>query len=110
MPSRCACAFIICANASSLPAISSASAMHASLPDCTIMPRINSSTVTGFLGSMNVREPSAFHARSDTGTGCVSWICFCFNAAKVRYAVISLVSDAGSTRSSAACAASACWL
>ena len=44
-------------KASSLPAMASASAMQASLPDCTIMPCIRSSTVTGCFGSMNMREP-----------------------------------------------------
>jgi len=39
------------------------------LPDCTIMPRISSSTVTGRCGSMNMRAPLARHAFSDTGTG-----------------------------------------
>jgi hypothetical protein len=70
----------------------------ASLPDCTIMPLISSSTATGLLGSMNMREPSLFDARTETGTTWLSVIVFCFSAANVRYAVISLVSDAGSTR------------
>ena len=68
MPRRAASRFIICTNASSLPATASASAMHASLPDCTTMPRISSSTVTGLRGSMNMREPEAFHARGETFT------------------------------------------
>ena len=42
--------------------------MVASLPDCTIMPRSRSATVTGLLGSMNMREPPAFHAFSETAT------------------------------------------
>jgi len=48
----------------------SASAIEASLPDWMIMPRSNSSTETARRGSMNIREPSARQARSDTGTGC----------------------------------------
>ena len=38
MPMRCAYWFISAANASSLPATCSASAIAASLPDCTTMP------------------------------------------------------------------------
>ena len=40
-------------------------------PDCTITPRINSSIVTGLLGSINMREPGVRQARSDTATCCV---------------------------------------
>ena len=79
--------------------------MQASLPDCTIMPRSSSSTVTGLLGSMNMREPSRFaralRDRHRPGrAGCV----FCLSAVNTRYAVISLVSEAGSTRCCALCA------
>jgi len=70
MPSRCASRFIICANTSSDPATASASAMHASLPECTSMPRISSSTVTGFFGSRNMRAPGARQARAEIGTCC----------------------------------------
>ena len=65
MPMRAASRFITWANTSSLPVIASASAMHASLPDCTTMPRISSSTVTGRRGWMNMREPGARQARSE---------------------------------------------
>ena len=68
MPSRCASRVIASANASSPPATASASAMLASLPDWMIMPRTSSSTVTGMRCSMNMRDPSALRARSDTGT------------------------------------------
>jgi len=68
MPSRAVSAFIFATNASSLPPTSSASAIDASLPDCTIIPRSSSSTVTGMRGSMNMREPSAFQAACETGT------------------------------------------
>ncbi len=51
---------------------------------------------------MNMREPSAFHARSDTLTICDGTIVFARSAPNTRYAVMSLVSDAGSRRSSAA--------
>ena len=53
--------------------MASASAMQASLPDWMIMPRNNSLTVTGLFGSMNMREPLAFHARSETLIGCSSF-------------------------------------
>jgi hypothetical protein len=46
----------------------SASATQASLPDCTITPRMSSSTLTGLLGSMNMREPSMRQALVETGT------------------------------------------
>jgi len=55
-------------NAASLPEMSSASAMQASLPDWITMPRISSSTVTALRGSRYMREPGARHARCDTGT------------------------------------------
>jgi hypothetical protein len=42
--------------------------MHASFPDCTIIPLRSSSTLTGLFGSMNMREPSLFDARGDTAT------------------------------------------
>ena len=48
------------------------------------MPRISSSTVTGFLGSMNMREPSARHAHSDTVTAWSRRIRFCLSAVNVR--------------------------
>ena len=74
------------------------------------MPRSSSSTDTALRGSMNMREPSAFHARSDTFTICDGTIVFARSAPNTRYAVISLVSDAGSRRSSALAAASVCPL
>ena len=69
-PRRFASAFIRAANAASEPATSSASATDASLPDCTIIPWISSSTDTALRGSMNIREPSARHAASETLTIC----------------------------------------
>src|SRR6266702_142383 len=59
---------------------------------------------------MNIREPSARQAFSDTATICEGMICLSLSAAKVRYAVMSLVSEAGSRGSSAACATSVCPL
>ena len=64
MPSCFAYVFIICANCCSVPPTSSASATVASLPDCTIMPWIRLSTETCLPTSMNMREPSCFHACS----------------------------------------------
>ncbi len=84
MPRRSASRFIRPAKASSEPAICSASAMQASLPDCTIMPRISSSAVTGRLGSMNMRDPGARQAFSDTLTCCSSASFFSFSAANTR--------------------------
>ena len=55
--------------------MASASAMQASLPDCTTMPRISSSTVTGLRGWMNMREPGARQARGETVT-CWSRVIF----------------------------------
>ncbi len=54
---------------------------------------------------MNMREPGARQAFSDTSSCSSSASFFSFSAANVRYAVISLVSDAGSKRSSALSAA-----
>ena len=84
MPRRSASRFISWAKPSSEPAISSASATQASLPDCTIMPCTSWSTVTGLRGSMNIREPIIFHAFSDTGTCCSGVIRPSLSAAKVR--------------------------
>ena len=103
-PMRFASAFMRATKAASLPATSSASAIDASLPDCTIIPCISSSTDTARRGSMNIREPSACHAAADTGTLCDGVILPSCSAANTRYAVMSLVSDAGSRRSSAFCA------
>ena len=110
MPRRCASRFIICTNTSCDPATASANAMQASLPDCTSMPWISCSTVTGLPGSMNMREPGAFQARSDTRTCCSSESFFSCRAVNTRYAVISLVSEAGSKRSSAFSEARICPL
>ena len=82
MPMRCASRFIICTNASSDPAMASASAMQASLPDCMIMPCNSSSTLTGLFGSMNMREPGCFQARSDTATTWSGVSVFCLSAPK----------------------------
>ena len=66
-PRRAASLFISWAKASSEPAMASARATQASLPDCTIMPWSNSLTVTGVCGSMNILEPGTFQALGDTG-------------------------------------------
>ncbi|MNR34726.1 hypothetical protein D3C85_1525230 [compost metagenome] len=84
MPRRLASAVIICANTSSLPAMASASVTQASLPDCTIMPLIRLSTVTGTFGSRNMREPSCFQPTCDTVSVCSSVRRFSFSALKVR--------------------------
>jgi hypothetical protein len=93
-----------------VPAIASASATHASFPDWTIMPLISSSTATGLFGSMNMREPSLFHARVETGTTWSVFSVFCLSALKVRYAVMSFVSEAGSMRWFGFCPTSCCPL
>src|SRR6266850_8078098 len=100
MPRRAASRFIICAKTSSEPDVASARAMQASLPDCTTMPRTSSSTATGRLGSTNMREPGARQARTETVTCCSGEIFFSRSAENTRYAVISLVREAGSMRSS----------
>ena len=68
MPRRAASRFMRSANAACEPATASASAMVASLPDCTTMPWISSSATTGLPGSTNMREPIARQARSETST------------------------------------------
>ena len=82
MPSRAASLFMRSTNASSDPAIVSASAIAASLPDCTIIPCSNSSTLTAFFGSMNMREPSARHALADTVTICEGASCLVLEGTK----------------------------
>src|SRR2546430_12378209 len=90
MPSRAASRFIICAKTSSEPAAASASAMQASLPDCTTMPRISSSTATGRLGSTNMREPGARQARDRKSTRLnsshsqISYAVFCLKKKKKK--------------------------
>ena len=64
--------------------MASARATQASLPDWTIMPLIRSSTFTWVLTWMNMREPGAFQAFSETGTVWSSLIVPCLIAAKVR--------------------------
>ena len=61
------------------------------------MPRSKSSTGTFILGSMNMREPGIFHARALTGKVCSRLIFLLLRASNTRYALISLVSDAGSS-------------
>jgi hypothetical protein len=68
MPSRAACWFIMSANALSLPAMCSASATLASLPDWMMTPRIRSSTDTRVPSRMNMREPGVCQALTLTGT------------------------------------------
>src|SRR3954470_8534285 len=64
------------------------------------MPLSNSSTGTLSLTVRNMRDPGACQAFCETPNGCTSVICFWRSASKTTYAVKSLVSDAGSTRSS----------
>ncbi len=73
---------MVATKASSVPPTTSASAIDASLPDWTIMPRRSSSTETARRGSMNMRDPSAFHARCDTSTICEGTIALLRNAPK----------------------------
>jgi hypothetical protein len=70
------------------------------------MPLISSSTATGLVGSMNMREPSLFAARAETGTTWSVLRVFCLSALNVRYAVITFVSEAGSMRWFTLCATS----
>ena len=62
--------------------VASATAIEASLPDWMMTPWSSSSTDTAFRGSMNIREPSAFHACCDTCTICDGVIVFARNAPK----------------------------
>ncbi|MNN16316.1 hypothetical protein D3C81_1294500 [compost metagenome] len=108
---RSASRFISATNASSVPATASAIATAASFPDCTIRPYSRSLTLTGTRGSINIFEllGSTFHALVEIviiwfRSSFLSWI-----AVKATYAVISLVSDAGSIRISGSFDAST-WL
>src|ERR1700682_6105358 len=109
IPRRAASRFITCTNTSSLPATASASAMQASLPDWITIPRISSSTFTGRRGWMNMRDPGARQARSETFTCWPRESFLSRSAVNTTYAVMILVSEAGSMRSSAFSAAST-WL
>ncbi len=106
-PRRCASRFISATNASSEPATASASATAASLPDCTIMPRRRSGTATDFPAAMNMRDPEAFAAACETVMGRAASSLVSRSAWKTTYAVMSLVSEAGSKRSFSLAAASA---
>ena len=72
------------------------------------MPLSKSSTGTCILGSMNMREPSIFQALVLTEKVCCNVIFFWRKASNTKYAVISLVRDAGSTGVSASFCASTC--
>ena len=102
-PRRCAYSFIICANAASVPPTRSASAMVASLPDCTIIPFRRISTGICVPTCTKVREPSARQACSLIVTMSVSFRRPSSSAVNTTYAVMSLVRLAGSERSSACC-------
>src|SRR6202171_3638563 len=108
IPIRAASRFILSTNASSEPAVTSANAIAASFPDCTISPCSSSSTDTAFFGSMNILDPSARHAFSDTVATCEGVSSLSLSARKTRYAVISLVREAGS-RGSSALTATSVW-
>ncbi len=67
MPSWRAFSVIMSAKAASLPAIPSATTMVASLPDCTMMPRIKSSIRTRLPTRTNIFDPCIFQAFLLTG-------------------------------------------
>ncbi|MNN25051.1 hypothetical protein D3C81_1385060 [compost metagenome] len=71
-PMRWASRFIIATKPSSEPPTASASASAASLPDWTIRPISRSCTLTGLLGSMNMRDSSLF-TFSTTLVGTTVW-------------------------------------
>ena len=83
--------------------------MVASLPDCTIMPLMRSSTRTCILGVMNMREPGIFQAFSLTPKVWSSVMRCCLRASNTTYAVMSLVREAGYMGVSMSLAAST-WL
>ncbi len=73
--------------------------MAASLPDCTIIPCRRSGTDAGLPAGRKVRDPSAAAATAETVTGRVGSSLPSRKASNTTYAVISLVSEAGSKRS-----------
>jgi hypothetical protein len=98
-PQACAWRFIIATNCSTVPPTASASATAASFPLCTISPCSSSSSVGVMVVSMNISEPPPLRssqARLDTEIFWSRARRFSFTALNTRYAVISLVSDAGS--------------
>ena len=67
MPKRLASSFICLTNSSIEPLpMASARVMAASLADWMVVPLIKELTLTGTLGSRNIREPSTFHAALET--------------------------------------------
>ncbi|MND84152.1 hypothetical protein D3C80_760360 [compost metagenome] len=72
MPSFSAVVFIMSAKASSLPAMCSATATLASLPDWMMMPCSRSLMVTWVLTWTNMREPPVRQACSLMVTGSLS--------------------------------------
>ncbi len=109
MPSRRAVSFIIVAKPAGLPPMRFASTSAASFAEATIRPRIRSRTRTRCPGVRYMRASSRpTEAMSSAATVTVSSqrSAARSRASNATYAVISLVSDAGSRRASTLCAPS----
>ena len=100
-PSSRARSFISSAKASSLPDRPSATTMQASLPDCTMMPRIRSSTRTCEFTSTNIFEPPIRQAFSETGSSSSSDRRPSFSRSNTMCAVMILLMEAGGMETSA---------
>ena len=94
--------FISSANAASLPEMPSAMTMEASLPDCTMMPRNRSATLTRVLTMTNILDPPMRHAFSLTRNLSSRLSAPALSRSNTRYVVISLLIDAGGMPTSAA--------
>ena len=93
--------FIASANCCSEPEIASANTTQASLPDCTMTPRISASTGTVVPIWTNILLPPMRQARSLTGSSASSFSRPCFSMSKTMYMVISFDMEDGGIRSSA---------
>ena len=106
IPNSIARLVIWSAKAVSVPAIFSATVMHASLPDCTIIPCIKSRTDTLSPSRKNIVDPPILVARSETKNSVSIAIRSSLNASNSMNKVISFDIDAGGTLRSASLAIS----
>jgi hypothetical protein len=105
---RAARVFMRSTKAASVVDTASASARAASLAESAIMPCRSCAIVAGCPGERNMRVPGARAELTDAVTCCsgASWPSRI--ASNTTYAVMSLVSDAGSIASASPAAASVC--
>ena len=101
IPSSAARSVISRAKASSLPASASATTTQASLPDCTMIPLIRSSTVGRSVSSRNIVLPPIALARDETENRVSRPTRPSRNASNSMFSVISFDIEAGGIGTSA---------